>query len=344
MHSKVEKKHPKRLKRSNFLECARTIQKHLEIPSFDQDEDLPTYQQFPLWNAKAPVVVKDSIPGIARKDNMSLQDLETKTSDFINTNYPSELWIRVYTDGSAEGAVRNGGGGVFIEWLDGTKIENSLPTGIEEALALLSTPKSYNKNIVILSDANSVLQALYNPSNKEQNNLKASLLQLGLSAQQIGLQWLPGHCNIWGNTRADQLAKEGSQLKQLDEGSSYAESKTLVKAAMARKWKRDHPDSDPSDPIHGMTRSQQTIIFRLCTGHNRLRQHMYKRFNVGDSEICSCGQAPQNTVYVLQTCSSHIQLRARTWPNHTPLEKKLYGTTEEFALTVDYIVTSGLTV
>ena len=269
MHSKVEKKHPKRLKRSNFLESARTLQKHLEIPPFDQDEDLPTYQQFPLWNAKAPVVVKDSIPGIARKDSMSLQDLETKTSDFINTNYPSELWIRVYTDGSAEEAVRNGGGGVLIEWLDGTKIENSIPTGrhstnykaeaaaMEEAVALLRTPKSYNKNIVLLSDPKSVLQALYNPRNREHSNLKASLLQLGLSAQQIVLQWLPGHCNIWGNTRADQLAKEGSRLEQLDGGSSYAESKTLVKAAMARKWKRDHPDSDPSDSIHGMTRSQK---------------------------------------------------------------------------------------
>ena len=358
MHSKVEKKHPKRLKRSNFLESARTLQKHQEIPPFDQDEDLPTYQKFPLWNAKAPLVVKDTIPGIARKDKMSLQDLETKTSDFINTNYPSELWIRVYTDGSAEEAVRNGGGGVLIEWLDGTKIENSIPTGrhstnykaeaaaIEETVALLRTPKSYSttKNIVLLSDAKSVLQAIYNPRNREHSNLKASLLQLGLSAQQIVLQWLPGHCNIWGNTRADQLAKEGSQLEQLDGGSSYAESKTLVKAAMARKWKRDHPDSDPSDPIHGMSRSQQTIIFRLRTGHNRLRQHMYKRFKVGDSEICPCGQAPQNTEHVLQTCSSHRQLRARTWPNHIPLEKKLYGTTEELALTVDYIVASGLTV
>ena len=88
MHSKVEKKHPKRLKRSNFLETARTLQKDLEIPPFDQDEELPTYQQLPLWNAKAPVVVKDSIPGIARKDTMSLQDLETKSSNFINTNYP----------------------------------------------------------------------------------------------------------------------------------------------------------------------------------------------------------------------------------------------------------------
>ena len=96
--------------------------------------------------------------------------------------------------------------------------------------------------------------------------------------------------------------------------------------------------------ILGMTRSQQTIIFRLRTGHNRLRQHMYKRFKVGGSEICLCGQAPQNTEHVLQTCSSHRQLRARTWPNHTPLEKKLYGTTEELALTVDYIVASGLTV
>ena len=92
---------------------------------------------------------------------------------------------------------------------------------------------------------------------------------------------------------------------------------------MARKWKRDHPDIDPSDPIHEMTRSQQTITFRLRTGHNRLRQHMYKRFKVGDSEICPCGQAPQNTEHVLQACSSHRQLRARTWPNHSSGEETL---------------------
>ena len=145
---------------------------------------------------------------------------------------------------------------MLIEWLDGTKIENSILTGrhstnykaeaavIEQTVALLHTPKSYNKNIVLLSDAKSVLQAIYNPRNRKHSNLKASLKQLGLSAQHKVLQWLPGHCNIWGNTRADPLAKEGSQLEQLDGGSSYAESKTLVKAAMSRKAKSDHPDSD----------------------------------------------------------------------------------------------------
>ena len=79
--------------------------------------------------------------------------------------------------------------------------------------------------------------------------------------------------------------------------------------------------------------NRKIIIFRLRTGHNRLPQHMYKRFKVGDSEICPCGQAPQNTEHGLQTCSSHRQLRARAWPNHTAVEKKLYGTTEELALT-----------
>ena len=138
----------------------------------------------------------------------------------------------------------------------------------------------------------------------------------------------------FSNSRPKKTTNNPEQTRPVDNRLVY-ESKC---------YKNNHPDSDPSDPIHGMTRSQQTIIFRLRTGHNRLRKHMYKRFKVGDSEICPCGQAPQNTEHVLQTCSSHRQLRARTWPNHIPLEKKLYGTTEELALTVDYIVASGLTV
>ena len=113
---------------------------------------------------------------------------------------------------------------------------------------------------------------------------------------------------------------------------------TLFKEARDRVWNSECPlwrklygsrqDLEMTaayirETIHEVWQGERRRRRRLNFKHNRLRQHMYKRFKVGDSEICPCGQAPQNTEHVLQTCSSHKQLRARTWPNHTPLEKKL---------------------
>ena len=36
------------------------------------------------------------------------------TDAFLNIHYPCDSWTRVYTDGSAEDAVRNGGAGVCV--------------------------------------------------------------------------------------------------------------------------------------------------------------------------------------------------------------------------------------
>ncbi|GFY18586.1 hypothetical protein TNCV_2398111 [Trichonephila clavipes] len=36
------------------------------------------------------------------------------------------------------------------------------------------------------------------------------LIELGKSSEGIALQWIPSHCNISGNEKADRLAKAGS--------------------------------------------------------------------------------------------------------------------------------------
>ena len=42
--------------------------------------------------------------------------------------------------------------------------------------------------------------------------------------------------------------------------------------------------SHPIDPIHLLTRKEQTIVSRLQTGHNRKKQHIYAQ-KVDDREI-----------------------------------------------------------
>ena len=55
-----------------------------------------------------------------------------------------------------------------------------------------------------------------------------------------------------------------------------------------KKWKQQHPNYNQSDSLHKLNRTEQVILFRLRTGHNRLNAHMYNKFKVGESEMCPC--------------------------------------------------------
>ena len=68
------------------------------------------------------------------------------------------------------------------------------------------------------------------------------------------------------------------------------------------------------DPVRWLSRKQQTTIFRLRTGHNRLDTIiMFNKLKIGENDLCACGLAPQNTEHVLQVMSGnelHTPLRS----------------------------------
>ena len=103
---------------------------------------------------------------------MNPSDISTKAKSTIEKYYPKQEWVTLYTDGSATDAIKNGGEGVFTEWLDGSTTSDAFPTGATcsnykaEAEALIvalnltqSTPNSKTMKCVLLSDAKSVLQS-----------------------------------------------------------------------------------------------------------------------------------------------------------------------------------------
>ena len=76
------------------------------------------------------------------------------------------------------------------------------------------------------------------------------------------------------------------------------------------------------DALHQLARHQQTIIFRLRTGHCRLNSHL-KRIGVKTSAQCPCGEADQTPEHYLQSCSLHQQARQQIWPTCVSLKTKL---------------------
>ena len=94
------------------------------------------------------------------------------------------------------------------------------------------------------------------------------------------------------------------------------------------------------DALHQLARHQQTIIFRLRTGHCKLNSHL-KRIGVKTSAQCPCGEADQTPEHYLQSCSLHQQARQQIWPTCVSLKTKLWGSAEDLFLTSRYAALTG---
>ncbi|XP_012940039.1 uncharacterized protein LOC106012243 [Aplysia californica] len=178
-------------------------------------------------------------------------------------------------------ATRDGGGVIYIKWLDETSSSISIPTGkystnynaeteaLQEATKMLGNSEATHKaKVVLLTVAKlSVPQFLENSKSTELNALTRTIKALNSTACSC-LEWIPGHVDIFGNECADELEKKGGQMEQTHHSPDYQEAKTLIKSAIHAQWNEAHSQRGGGDLIYQLPRANQVIIFRLRTRHN----------------------------------------------------------------------------
>ncbi|RUS85482.1 hypothetical protein EGW08_006758 [Elysia chlorotica] len=345
----------RRLKRESFLHQVRSLEKKNQDMQGQNPKELPRCAKHPAWEEETSLQIHETIPGIGKKSSQNDLEKRSLAVEHIQTNYPATDWTHVYTDGSAEKAVRNGGAGIYIKYPGGEEDKISIPTGVfstnykaeataiqEGAAHVQSSPHS-TKNIVFLTDALSVLQALKSSKNKDLNDLTSALTSLS-QTHTIALQWIPSHCNVFGNETADLLAKKAAALQQNDYTTTYSEAKTIIHAQQHEEWLQEHPNHVQNDAYHALTRAEQVVIFRLRTGHNRLNHHLYTKLHIGTSDQCTCQTGGQTVIHVLQHCPMYENLRNLMWPQDTPMAQKLYGSLEDLRRTATFMSETGLSI
>ena len=66
-------------------------------------------------------------------------------------------------------------------------------------------------------------------------------------------------------------------MNQIEIDMSLEESKTQIRTAIYQRWIENHPNYSKTDAYYRRDREGQTIVFRLRSGHNRLKKtHAYK--------------------------------------------------------------------
>ena len=162
--------------------------------------------------------------------------LRILTLALIADRFPHNVWTHVYTDGSEEERMKNGGSGVYIKYPDGDTTSLSVPGGLQcsnyraERLAICTAAEHLLEswknmgNIAIFTDSLSTLQALNSVDSDQMiQGLHFSLAKL--TAQfSVSLQWVPAHVELTGNEKADRLAKLGSQAPQTQNPVTYREA------------------------------------------------------------------------------------------------------------------------
>ena len=138
------------------------------------------------------------------------------------------------------------------------------------------------------------------------------------------------------------LSKAGSKMEQFSHPVNYREAKTIIHNHFRSQWKRKVGTERNADEIHQLQRHQQTILFRLRTGHCSLLSHL-NRLNIYTDQF-PCGTGSQTPEHVLLHCLAHAALRQKTLPEGAELKEQLWGARSNLEKTVGFIVATGLKV
>ena len=254
-----------------------------------------------------------------------------------------------YTDGSVDGGVEHGGSGVveaegdagaptFLgEWsLRGPRFGSSFETEVNAILrcvSLLEERQSQGR-VLICTDSLSSLAALEKGDSKDSPALGQIVSILNSLPCHVTLQWVPGHCGLPGNEKADQVARDAAMEGRRDERSQTAPiTFKAAKLAISREVRDPDPQHErvrqvyqvPIRPTQGLSREDEVFLARLRSGHSLLLAAHRNRVR-GEEETCPrCRQAPETLRHFIQECEATEARRVFIFGNASPPLSVLSG-------------------
>lgn len=278
---------------------------------------------------------------------------------FVNSKW--ENYHFIFTDASKHGSSGCVGVGVYhSKWKIFQQIKMPPETSVfsGECMGLLKAIEyiilARLQNTVIFTDSMSALQSLSRyPFAASRIELIFEIRALLLTCVQrkfnVKFAWIPSHCGIRGNEKADILANGAVDCGDMVPYNNCSNDLlALPRVYLQESWSELWEETSklkgkyyhsiqpniPAKPWYSKIKLSKTMtscIIRMRLGHVTSRSHL-ARFNIIDDPSCSCGYEEQDLNHIFFSCplndhaSFHNALIACRFPLPTNVNNILYFT------------------
>ncbi|GIX87730.1 uncharacterized protein CDAR_617151 [Caerostris darwini] len=234
----------------------------------------------------------------------------------------------IYTDGSKKD---NKVGGAFVVYQQDREIHHKCfrlsdhPSVFLAELIAIDQAIDYTFSnslpaVKIIFDARSVLLALQNPNSLDPNINRINKKLRNLEGR-IQLYWIKAHVGLAGNEKADDYAKEATNIPCVNiiTPISINYIKSILKKELMAEGQNNWTNSTKGRSVHDLfpkvsvDRIQGDFFLnQLITGHGALAKYRERFF--GKSAICQCGHQPEDTHHIVYECPLWSQMRQKSFP------------------------------
>ena len=198
----------------------------------------------------------------------------------MNTSYPQDKWLYIFTDGSQIDGYINAGSGIHCELFScyiplgqhSTAFDGEIEA-IRTTLRLLNLHQNKFERAVIFSDSKAAILSAGSIETvipTETRDCHDLIRQLKAKHKQITLQWIPGQCQISGNEHADALAKiTQTHIRETPYHSIRLHLKQVFQSVYRHELETklsEKPWKQEIAKIPDWTRRKAVAEFLLCVG------------------------------------------------------------------------------